>query len=198
MRSVITHLRGNIIAILALFVAMAGSSYAAIQLPANSVGTTQLKENAVTTPKIKNGAVTGAKINLSTLGTVPSATFATKAGTANDANALEGHPASYFAQAGALRNVTVVRSSMAQFGPGPGDFNGYAQRPAGQRLTGGGVGLSGGSYSASYMITRDSGPTDSSGNFDHTVTGTVPTSWYGMVYRAAGTATPYVWAVCAS
>ena len=54
-----------IIALIALFVALGGTSYAAItSLPANSVGTAQLKSNAVTGAKIKNGAITGAKISL--------------------------------------------------------------------------------------------------------------------------------------
>jgi hypothetical protein len=82
----------NVIACIALFVALGGASYAATQLPKNSVGTKQLKgnavttakikknaiatakikKNAVTTAKLKDGAVTGAKVNLGTLGTVPS------------------------------------------------------------------------------------------------------------------------------
>ena len=191
MSSILTSLRRNAIAILALVVAMAGTAYAGTQLPAGSVGTKQLKKNAVTTKKIKDGAVTGSKIDLSTLGTVPSAALA------DNAKRLQGHPASDFALAGALRSTTVVRTSMTQFGPGPQDFHGYATCPSGQSVTGGGVGLAGGSNATSYMITRDSGPTDSSGNFVHTATATVPASWYGMIYRAAGTATPYVWAICA-
>jgi hypothetical protein len=90
-----------VVSILALVVAMAGTSYAAFKLPKNSVGTKQIKKNAVTTAKIKNQAVTGKKvkkhtltgnnINLAKLGTVPSATAATTAttaGTANVANSL--------------------------------------------------------------------------------------------------------------
>jgi hypothetical protein len=42
------HLRANAIAYLALFVAMGGTTYAAIRLPANSVGTRQLEKGAVT------------------------------------------------------------------------------------------------------------------------------------------------------
>ncbi len=52
-----------VISVIALFVALGGTSYAAISLPKNSVGTKQLKNNAVSTKKIKNGAVTAAKIN---------------------------------------------------------------------------------------------------------------------------------------
>jgi hypothetical protein len=43
-----------VVAFVALLVALAGTSYAAIQLPANSVGTKQLKKNAVTGKKVKN------------------------------------------------------------------------------------------------------------------------------------------------
>jgi hypothetical protein len=197
MRSVITTLRRNAIAILALVVAMAGTAYAGTQLPAGSVGTKQLKKNAVTTKKIQDGAVTGSKINLSTLGTVPSAAFATKAGmanTANDANALQGHPATYFAKAGALHDVTVVRSSLPI---GVGYHSGYANCPAGEVATGGGTGLQGGSYSGHYIYTFDSGPTNAGGNFQATTTGSIPTRWYGSVYNSSATDTAYVWALCA-
>lgn len=42
----------TIIALIALFVAMGGTTYAAVSLPARSVGTKQLKNHAVTKPKI--------------------------------------------------------------------------------------------------------------------------------------------------
>lgn len=74
----------NVVATLALFVAVGGASaFAASQLGKNSVGPKQLKKNAVTTAKVKKEAITAAKvkkgtltgvqINLSTLGTVPNA-----------------------------------------------------------------------------------------------------------------------------
>ena len=47
----------NVVAILALFVALGGSSYAALQIPRNSVGTKHLKRNAVTSPKVKPGSL---------------------------------------------------------------------------------------------------------------------------------------------
>jgi hypothetical protein len=54
MRVVRERLRfANVISVLALFVALGGASYAALELPRNSVGTTQLR----------NGAVTRAKVN---------------------------------------------------------------------------------------------------------------------------------------
>jgi hypothetical protein len=75
----------NVMATIAVFIALGGASYAATKLPKNSVGTKQLKANAVTTAKIKNGAVTGAKINTASLGTVPSAAQATNAAQATSA-----------------------------------------------------------------------------------------------------------------
>lgn len=100
----------NVMATIALFVALGGSAYAAVQLPKNSVGPRQLKKNAVTTAKVKNGAITGAKIELSSLGTVPSATNATSAATAakaTNADALGGQPASAFARSSVVRSATV-------------------------------------------------------------------------------------------
>jgi hypothetical protein len=46
-----------VIASIALLVALAGTGYAAITLPRNSVGTAQLKDNAVITTKVKNGSL---------------------------------------------------------------------------------------------------------------------------------------------
>lgn len=62
MKAFVRFLRGNTIALLALFIALGGTTYAATALPKNSVGTTQLKKNAVTAVKIKNGNVTGPKL----------------------------------------------------------------------------------------------------------------------------------------
>jgi hypothetical protein len=74
----------NVVATLALLIAVAGSSaFAASQLGKNTVGSKQLRRNAVTTAKvkkeaitaakIKRGTLTGAQINVTKLGTVPSA-----------------------------------------------------------------------------------------------------------------------------
>jgi hypothetical protein len=74
-----------LISVVALFVALGGTSYAAFTtLPSNSVGTMQLKAWAVTGTKIRNGAVTGSKLNLAGF-TVPSAQHASSASTATSA-----------------------------------------------------------------------------------------------------------------
>jgi len=69
-------LRRNTIALLALFVALSGTAFAASTLAKNSVGTKQLKNNAVISSKIKNNQVTGADVKESSLGKVPSAATA--------------------------------------------------------------------------------------------------------------------------
>ena len=47
----------NVLATLAMFIALGGASYAALKLPKNSVGTKQLKRNAVTSAKVRNGSL---------------------------------------------------------------------------------------------------------------------------------------------
>jgi hypothetical protein len=58
MRRIARHLSfANIIASLALFVALGGASYAAVKLPAKSVGTKQVKDRAITQRKISRAAL---------------------------------------------------------------------------------------------------------------------------------------------
>jgi hypothetical protein len=86
-----------VVALIALFVALGTGAYAAINIPANSVGTAQLMNGAVTGSKIRNGTITGAKIRLGTLGDVPFASQAVHASAADNATRLGGSPASAFA-----------------------------------------------------------------------------------------------------
>ena len=92
--SLASYLRQHHVGVLALFIALSGTAYAAT-LPRNSVGPAQLKKNAVTSAKINKNAVTGPKVKAdsltgldireSTLGKVPSAATADRAGTADRA-----------------------------------------------------------------------------------------------------------------
>ncbi|MDO8628974.1 MAG: hypothetical protein Q7R41_00640 [Phycisphaerales bacterium] len=95
----------NIVSSLALFLALGGVSWAATQLPKNSVGNKAIKKNAVTGSKIKknsitstkiksgaintsdvrNESITGAKVNEGSLGTVPVATASDTAKVSNTA-----------------------------------------------------------------------------------------------------------------
>lgn len=57
----------NVMATIAVFIALGGGAYAALRVPANSVGTKQLKNGAVTAHKIENGAVNGVKVKAASL-----------------------------------------------------------------------------------------------------------------------------------
>ena len=56
-----------VVSLIALFVALGGTTYAATSLPKNSVGAAQLKKNAVTSAKVKKGSITGAKVKVGSL-----------------------------------------------------------------------------------------------------------------------------------
>lgn len=53
---------GLVVGLIALFVALGGTSYAAINLPKASVGTAQLKNGAVSAQKVKSNAIGSAKV----------------------------------------------------------------------------------------------------------------------------------------
>src|SRR6266536_817876 len=100
------YLRSNVLGLVAIFIALGGTSYAVTHLPRNSVGRRQIKNNAVIGKKVKNASLTGAdlandsvtgqQVAESSLGTVPSATSADSATSASQlggsiANGACGH-----------------------------------------------------------------------------------------------------------
>jgi hypothetical protein len=93
-----------VISVIALVVALGGTSYAAFSLPSNSVGAKQLRNGAVTNAKIKNGAVTKAKLSLAGV-VAPSATNADHAQSADNAVRLGGQPATAYLGSNALLNT---------------------------------------------------------------------------------------------
>jgi hypothetical protein len=56
-----------VLACIALLVATSGLGYAAVQLPAGSVGAKQLKKNAVTSAKVRDRSLTGADLAFGTI-----------------------------------------------------------------------------------------------------------------------------------
>ena len=101
----------NVTATLALIVALGGTSYAAISLPANSVGSKQLKKRAVTNSKLRPNAVTSATVRNGSLrakdfkaGQLP----AGPAGPAGATNIVSRRIASPPVAAGALGAVKVA------------------------------------------------------------------------------------------
>jgi hypothetical protein len=94
----------NVIALIALFVALGGAAYAGTKLNGKnivnaSIGGGKLKNETITANKIKKGTITGdqiaansissSSINLTTLGTVPTATSAQTAQTATSATTAQ-------------------------------------------------------------------------------------------------------------
>jgi hypothetical protein len=65
-----------VVACTALAIAIGGTSYAALRIPARSVGNAQLKSNAVTSSKVASNAITGADIDESSLEGVKAAGLA--------------------------------------------------------------------------------------------------------------------------
>lgn len=54
MTRVLGHLRANVVAYVALFVALGGTSYAALKLPAGSVTRRVIRDNSITSTKVKD------------------------------------------------------------------------------------------------------------------------------------------------
>jgi hypothetical protein len=85
----------NVMATVGVFIALGGGAYAAVLIPANSVGAKQIKKNAVSgkkiaknavdSSKVKNGSLTAADIKLSTLPKSPAAANADHAAVADNA-----------------------------------------------------------------------------------------------------------------
>ena len=71
----------NVMSTLALFLALGGTSVAA----SNLISGSRIKQNSIPANRVKKGSLTAAQINVKALGTVPSATLATSAGTAERA-----------------------------------------------------------------------------------------------------------------
>jgi hypothetical protein len=59
MRRATSHLRANAVAYLALFVALGGTSYAAVNLPANSVGNRQIRNHSIDPDKLNPRYIRG-------------------------------------------------------------------------------------------------------------------------------------------
>lgn len=120
--SSINYIRQNAVAFLALFVALSGTAFAAVNLPRNSVGNKQLKKNAVTAKKVKRNTLTGVQINESKLGVVPNSTrlgglpassYLGAGATAANADKLDGIDSAVFGTALTVPGSTFAPRDMA-------------------------------------------------------------------------------------
>lgn len=137
------------VALLALFVALGGSSYAALrvnskQIVNNSVRSKDLRNNDVRAIDVRKDSLTGADIDEARLGTVPraesansaatatSATTATTAGTAADASALGGIAPSGYVTTPTEATRIIGTAGNPDFAPGWANLGGGNQgAPAG-------------------------------------------------------------------
>ena len=174
-----------VVSVIALSVALGGTSYAAIVLPANSVGTRQIKKNAVTGAKVKNGSLRKADFGA---GQLPAgATGATGAAGANGATGATGPKGAKGDKGDAGTDGTgianiVVRESASTAVAASAIVSVTASCLTGERATGGGWDASGtGEFGT---VALDSQPTMSAG---------VPVGWtvkVNNVTTLAGNAQP--------
>jgi hypothetical protein len=66
-RRLLHHFRSNAVGYAALFIALGGTSYAAVAIPAGSVGTRQLRNGAVTGSKLAKQSVSAASLDPKTI-----------------------------------------------------------------------------------------------------------------------------------
>lgn len=119
---------GLVVSIIALIVALGGTSYAAVNLPANTVGNKQLRNGAVTAPKIARNAVRSSQVKDGSLLAGDFAPGQLKSGLAGPAGP-KGEPGS--------PGPTGPKGDPGQPGPqgvqgvqgerGPAGFSGYEQ-----------------------------------------------------------------------
>ena len=125
------YVRRNAVAWIALFVALGGVSYAAIRIPANSVGTRQLKRNAVVNSRVKAHSLTARVFKNGTL--LRGATGATgpEGPKGNTGSTGPTGPAG-------ATNVSVVASAPVTT-PANSEATATANCPARSKATGGGA-----------------------------------------------------------
>jgi hypothetical protein len=205
-----SHIAGNLVGYVALFVSLSGVAYAAERLPPGSVGSRQLTRSAVTRSKLAAGAVTGTKvaansltgrqIDASTLGTVPTATTAvtattaTYAGTAGTAGtATAATHAGTADTATRLGSVTLVRTDGAALAPKHAET--IAAFCSGGRQPIGGGGRADAFNDGGTLVS--SRPTVS-GSVTAPGTGASLEGWLvGVVNNSATDIHPSAWVICA-
>jgi hypothetical protein len=148
----------NVTATMALIVALGGTSYAAIGLPANSVGTKQLRKGAVTSSELRANAVTSAKVKDGSLRAKDFTAGQLPAGPAGPAGAT---------------NIVGRPFTSQPVGPGAVGALTMTCNPGERAITGGLQGDATPPPDANIFTITDSFPTTTS-----TPVGAVPTGWY--------------------
>jgi hypothetical protein len=164
-----------VVAMLALFISLAGTGYAAIKLPADSVGTNQLKANAVVSSKVKDRSLKATDFAAGQLSVGPQG--------ATGAQGLAGAQGSAGTQGSAGPKGEAGATHVVMRVTGPNAAQAFCQF--------GEVAVGGGGISSDGFLT-ESQPTPF-------VSGGTPTGWQVDASHADGTAAfVTAWVVCAS
>lgn len=185
----------NVVAFIALFVALGGVSWAAVTLPAGSVGTRQLKPGAVNSAKVRDRSLLAKDFKIGQLSRGAAGAPGPKGDTGPKGDpgpkgdtGPKGDPG-----APGSTNFVVRQSSAEDIQGGGGQVLFRVQCAAGEQAVGGGAGV-GPSGTASEL--EQSFPISDNGV--PLADGDTPTGWESFVKNtsaAAATATAY--AVCA-
>lgn len=186
----------NTMSTLAVFMALGGISYAAVKLPANSVGTKQIKRNAVTGSKVKSSSLTGSDVRDGSLtakdfgGSVQGAQGPTGAqGPAGPAGTPG--PRGDTGPSGAT-NVVVRRNDAGPL-PGGAFASNVALCEPGERATGGGGGFEG---NGGNEVVQQSYPVDAAGQ--RAEDGATAVGWRAFLRNANAAPLNYIiYVVCA-
>lgn len=108
------HIRRNAYGLIAVFIALGGTSYAVSKLPKNSVGPKQIKANAVGTSEAADDALTGSDINEGTLGQVSSAQSADLLDDLDSADLLRSDAQAGGDLAGTLSDLQIGSDAVGQ------------------------------------------------------------------------------------
>jgi hypothetical protein len=196
MRSGITS--AHAIALLALFVALGGTSYAAVKLPKNSVGASQIKTNGVGSSEVKNGSLRKVDFRASDLPAGPQGLKGDKGdpGT-NGVNGTNGTNGTNGAPGTVGAATTVFFQAPADLANGA-NMSYSAFCPAGKQAIGGG-GRGDDTLSEETILTNTR-PAISSTNTEPPLAGQGFKGWRITVVNPAGGAAsgvkPEVWVVC--
>jgi Collagen triple helix repeat (20 copies) len=182
------YLRRNHLALIALFFAIGGTSYAAVGLAPNSVGTRQLKNRSVTLVKIKRGAIAALRGDTGPRGPTGHTGATGHTGPRGPAGPKGATGAQ--GPAGTFGTVTVRSETLSV---SAGAQSGLAETClSGAIAVGGGAsfGLSNGTGEGNVWI-ESSRPDPASGSS--------PTGWFTIVNNASGATQDVTWyAECAT
>lgn len=183
-----------IVAILAMVVALGGTSYAALKIPSNSVGTKQLKKKAVGTKQLKMKAVGSGQLKSDSVGADQLGP-----GSVDTAAIVDAAVTKAKIDPAALQNSTVVRTFLANTAGNGTLGEATSSCDAGEILVGGGGGWVNNSNPATTYVLdgtlSDSGP--SQGGDAPSLDGTAPLAWHVSGLNTTGAnARMLAYAVC--